>query len=1548
MEALFSDYEAIRKSGLFDPEHYTKACPDVAERNVDPLVHYLEEGAREGRDPHPDFDTAFYLEQCRERGEEPANPLLHYLLIGAARGFQIKRGGAPASTPQTPGQATKPVILLAVEALGVAGTSDGRSRLSINGWALAAAPITEITAAIEGAVVGRATYGLPRPDIARLYRDRDHAGNSGFILSFDLPGTAGGTIEPLLTVRTEDGEIGRRPLRVDIPPQQVEVPAVDPYAEPSGEPAAFDQPPMELFIDEATVDRRGLLRIEGWVVCLVQIELVEVFVDGDRIGEAEFGRVREDVEQVRADYPNARFSGFMLVSDIGRLGAGRKTITVRARARTGIMREQTAAVEVPRLGRARRAAADDGFHHHCDEIALTTAGTVVVRGWAACPSPIASITVLLDGEEIGEAELGVERADVGNLFPSLPHARQSGFAFARQTGKSLRDEHLITLRLHRDDGEIHEIILPALASETALPATTAAGNTAGDAERRLHLDAPALVGGAMGLPLRGNLEISGWALARAGVAAVEIAIDGMPMANADYGVRRLDIQASFPDWENALGSGFLALVPHRVLPLGEHRVSVTLRDKTGKTARLEFGISVEELSDTSGPWTLRRKMPRAEIDLGLRLLQHRQWQPAFHIAMPVDSGAAAPACATIASLGAQVYRNWRLVVAAAPKALADTGLRAALDGIADRVQVVRKLTRPALLGENAGNAAFLTVLEPGDELGCDAFLEMALTTAVHPDADFLYSDERRLNPASGKVEAFFKPQWSPDLLLSANYVGRLWCARADLVRAIAGPADELLQHGDYDLALRCTETAKAIRHIPAVLCERAEAEADDVKRDDVKRDRAALERALKRRGIAGEVRPGLVAGTYRVKRALTTKGLVSIIIPTCAAQGMVKTCIETLRRRTAYKKYEIVCIENIPPADRKWRGWLKRNADRVVSTTEPYNWSRFNNLAAKAAKGEFLLFLNDDIEIIEPDWLGTLLGEAQRPEVGAVGPLLLYPDRRIQHAGLFLAAMGQGRHAFRYLAEDQPGYFGLARSQRNVIALTGACLMTRRKTFNSLGGFDEAHLVINNDLDFVCGLANKASSRSLRRTPGSSITASRAAMPDAYDATVFESKWRDLFLAGDPYLSPHLARHQDDFSPDGEPDRVLVTGGPALNRDEIRNILIVKLDHIGDCIIAFPALRRLQRHFPQARITVLTSRASKSVWALEPCVAHTIEFDFFHARSALGELELADEDWQKLRERLVPARFDLAVDLRKHPETRDVLRHTGARYLAGFDHRNLFAWLDVAIDWGGDQAYARKRQHTADDLVNLVDAIAAACEADRQVIVAPPSKLPPKLSAELARGLDKLAGAPLICVHPAAGNAMKQWPADYFATVIDRLVAAYGARIVLIGAPGEEAIADALIARLRHPDAVSSLIGKLPLAELPALLARASLFLGNDSGPKHIAAGLGVPTVGVHSGTVDVREWGPIGVNAVAVAREMVCSPCYLSQPEDCRRGLACLRELSPETVYDACERLLLLSAPQAPARAKKAAARQPARPARRRVRAARQSAAALALAGRR
>ncbi len=1519
MQGLFGDYEEIRKSGLFNAEYYLAEYPDVVERNLDPLVHYLEEGAQQGRNPSPEFDSAFYREQCRQKGEEPSNPLLHYIRIGLARGFGPRPGDPPADKPppvtasqrsRARNQAGRQPILVAIESLGVIGMPDGSSRFSVGGWALAAAPVSEITASMNGRIVGTATYGLGRPDVARLYPDREAAAHCGFLLAFELPSIESGVVEPLLTVHTADGEVGQRSLRVEIPPQEMDVGIVDPRNQTGTAVAGTGPLAMQLYIDNASVDRDGILHLEGWVVCLVQIESVDAFIGDVRIGMTEFGRARADVEKAHPDYPNSRFSGFILATDVSHLASGKKTLTIRAVARTGITGEATTEVTIPRRSAARGATPKIGFSYHCDEVTLTTAGRFYLKGWAVCAAATAEIVVFLDEEEIGRAELGLERPDVGNLFPAFPHARHPGFTLDAQVGQSRAGEHLITLRVSLGDGEVHEALLPVFVREANEPGAAAAE----DSDHRLEIDNPPVIDGKVAAPIGGNLEISGWALARAGVAAIDIAIDGTPIALADYGLRRLDVRSAFPDRDDALASGYSALLPHRVLPKGRHLVSVTLRDRAGQTANTEFQIEVKERSDTSGPWSLRRKMAQAEIDLSLRILERRGRQPIFLVVLPVTDEAKSlgQAGATIASLCAQAYPNWRLLIAPqGTHAKSAAALLAAMGGLRERGDVLSDATLGALaeLASLAGRPAsetFLAVLAPGDELGVDAFLEMAIAAALYAEADFLYSDERCRNPASGTVDAFFKPQWSPDLMLATNYVGQLWCARADLLGAVADRTEKLLDGGEYDLVLRCTEAAKRVRHIPAVLCERGERAPDDI--DSTEQAVAALGRALARRAISGEVGPGLVAGTHRLKRALERPGLVSIIIPTCAAQGLIETCITTLRRLTTYPDYEIICIENIPPKDRKWRAWLRRNADRVISTNEPFNWSRFNNLAAAQAKGRFLLFLNDDIEITDPDWLGTLLAEAQRPEIGVVGPRLLYPDRRIQHAGMFLAAMGQARHAFRYAAEDDPGYFGLALTPRNVIAVTGACLLTRRETFDALGGFDEAQAIINNDLDF-CLRAWRSGLFNLY-TPHATLihheAVSRSALADEYDVAAFDSQWRDLFLAGDPFSNPHLSKSHDNLVAEPEPTQLLVTGRPILSRDEIRNILVVKLDHIGDCVIAFPAVRRLKRHFPQARIAVLTSRASRPIWSLEPSVDETIEFDFFHARSALGELGRSEEDWLALRERLAPQRFDLAVDLRKHTETRMALQYSGARHLAGFDFRNQFPWLDITLEWAGDQVYARKHQHNGDDLINLVDAIAAACESDRIVIMPHPSSAPPPVPSTRRRSPE----GPLVCVHPTVGNDARQWPPEYFVAVINRLIEEDGARVVLIGGPGDEPVAADIIKQVRRPKAISSVVGKVPLAELPALLMQAALFLGNNSGPKHIAAGLGVPTVGIHSGTEDVREWGPVGPSAIAVARDMVCAPCYLPNAADCRRGLACLRGLAPAEVYSACKRLLLLAAP--------------------------------------
>ncbi|HYZ20841.1 MAG TPA: glycosyltransferase family 9 protein, partial [Rhodopila sp.] len=312
--------------------------------------------------------------------------------------------------------------------------------------------------------------------------------------------------------------------------------------------------------------------------------------------------------------------------------------------------------------------------------------------------------------------------------------------------------------------------------------------------------------------------------------------------------------------------------------------------------------------------------------------------------------------------------------------------------------------------------------------------------------------------------------------------------------------------------------------------------------------------------------------------------------------------------------------------------------------------------------------------------------------------------------------------------------------------------------------------------------------------------------------------------------------------------------------------------------------------------------------ALEPDIDELITFDFFHARSQLGERELTMEDYAALREQLRPYRFDLAIDLRKHPSTRDVLKYTGARFLAGFDHLGQYPNLDVALDWDGDRTLQRKRNHIVDDLLALVRAVERATETDRDIMRPGPAPLP---LDELPAEVQALFARPVVAVHPGAGNITKQWPEEHFSALIDLLIERNGVNILLVGGPDEVAVADSLRQNVLHPQHIASMAGKTPLGDLPRLLKHCALYIGNDSGPKHIAAAIGIPTIGIHSGVVDPVEWGPLGPHAVALRRNMSCSPCYLAKAEDCPRALACLRFLEPALVHETAD--LLLAAARRP-----------------------------------
>ncbi|HEY1313540.1 MAG TPA: glycosyltransferase, partial [Steroidobacteraceae bacterium] len=1242
MTTLFRAYELLASSELFDAEYYVRHNPDIAALNVDPVLHYLESGAGRVLNPSAHFDSAYYLEQCLRNGEVTSNPLLHYITVGASRGLKPLRdaGGAePLAARNLPGG-----FAIHVDRAAVIRGADGSSRLAITGWAVAQAAVSRLSAACNDVPLGEATLGIARPDVAQAFPDHAHAVNAGFSIVADFTAPEGSAQLPLtVSLLTAGGAEHRQVLQMEID------------STPSAEDAAAvatrtvrarvekHPPPMQIEIDEAMVDDAGILTVSGWAVCSLDITSVSVWVDGEMIGTADFGRRREDVARARKEFPRALNSGFAYNADLTRFGAGERTVKVEAVAQSGIRRHALVQVLIPEpsvpLG-------EPLFHFHCDSISLSTAGAVYIEGWLIGATTTESLTVMLDGIDIGAASIGRERPDVGQAFPGISYARNSGFTFRRAPGSAVEPgEHHIVLHVRDAAGAVREVPLPVWAAEAAPDGEKSSPLAAGeDADAiALSIDAPRISNGRAETPIISSLSINGWALAGAGVAEVSITIDGAPVANAQHGIRRDDVASAFPDRVDAQQSGFATLIPHWLLAKGAHSVCISVRDRADHVASVQFGIEVEEIPEGDGPWSLRRKMSQAEIDLQLAVLSGLAFRPWFSIVMACDGEEASLAAVrrTLRSLEDQAYGHWNVwFFARGQKALGKrwrTALLAGFEALEGRLKFAAprdalNFGRAAVCPPGSWDGALVLPLLSGDELGCDALLELALAGGQNRGCDVFYGDERCHSAVTNSVQAYFKPGWSPDLLLSTNYIGRPWCVSSAVLERAGLNVGEWLRHGDYDFVLRATEAAAGVGHVPKVLCQRgpcaAESEAPE---------RQALARALTRRKISGSIKKGCRRGFYRVKPNKAKYGRVSIIIPTRASRGLIKVCLETLKAKTAYRDYEIICIENIPLEDAQWKEWLRANADKVLSTDEPFNWSRYNNRCAQQASGDFLLFLNDDIEILDKDWLDTLLHAAARPEVGIVGPQLLYPDGTVQHAGLALTnVMGRARHIFRHGRDNDPGYFGLALAQRNVIAVTGACMLMRREIFDALNGFDEAYSVINNDLDFCL--------RAWRRgllivyTPHTRLIhhemVSRGALGDAFDSTAFIREWQGVFALGDPYLNRNLSRDSDDLVPEREPVTAICTGYPLFARSAIRRILVLKLDHIGDCITSLPAIRKLKRHFPKARITVLTGTATKLVWSMEPAVDRVLEFNFFHARSQLGKVGVSEQELNDLAEQL--------------------------------------------------------------------------------------------------------------------------------------------------------------------------------------------------------------------------------------------------------------------------------------------------------------------------
>ena len=570
----------------------------------------------------------------------------------------------------------------------------------------------------------------------------------------------------------------------------------------------------------------------------------------------------------------------------------------------------------------------------------------------------------------------------------------------------------------------------------------------------------------------------------------------------------------------------------------------------------EFMIRLSERMEPEevpyGPWFETHRIAEAELERQKK--QHWDQKPLISIVVPAYRTPEVFLRQMIDSVRAQSYPFWELCIAnGSPEE----------DGMAEVLRQYQELdlrVKVKELKENLGiaentNAAFamaggdfVALLDHDDLLAPNALYEVAKRIVSDPRIDVVYTDEDKVTMELDEhFQPHFKPDFSIDLLRSNNYICHLFVVRRSLVEEIGGFRREYDGAQDYDFIFRCVEKADKIEHIPEILYHWRTHKASTADNPMSKMyafdaGKRAIEGNLRRCGVEGTVSHTKDLGFYRVEYPVQGSPLVSVIIPNKDHSAMLKQCLDSVFEKTTYQNYEIIIVENNSEEEETFEYYeelKKRSNVQIVVWEGGFNYSAINNFAVPYANGDFLLFLNNDVEVIEKNWMMWMLGNCQRSEVGIVGAKLYYPDHTIQHAGTIIGIGGIAGHAFLNMPGSRSGYLHKASIQLNLSAVTAACMMMKRSVFEEINGFEERLSVAFNDVD-LCLRTVKAGYLVVY-LPFAELchyeSKSRGAEDSEEKIRRFQTeiefmrnRWIDLLKAGDPYYNKNLTLSKWNYS----------------------------------------------------------------------------------------------------------------------------------------------------------------------------------------------------------------------------------------------------------------------------------------------------------------------------------------------------------------------------------------------------------------------------------
>jgi len=519
------------------------------------------------------------------------------------------------------------------------------------------------------------------------------------------------------------------------------------------------------------------------------------------------------------------------------------------------------------------------------------------------------------------------------------------------------------------------------------------------------------------------------------------------------------------------------------------------------------------------------------------------YTPLVSIIMPTYNSPRAHLISAIESVISQIYDNWELCIC-------DDGSKDGTVSLLMEVARQNERIKVKRLKENRGissatNSAlemasgeYIALLDHDDLLTVNALLEVVALINDDKGIDVIYSDQDKVDEKGNLSSPFFKPDWSPELFLGVMYVGHLLVVRRETALAVGGFRQEFDKVQDYEFMLRISEKTNKIKHIPKILyhwrmIEGSLAYGLNQKNDIDKLQAAAVNAHLTRLSV-----PAKAEANQRHRHRVICKPLprdshpkVSIIIPTKDAPDHIQRCLASIYEKTTYRNFEVVVVDN-GTVDKRALKTLSSFPVKVIPFNQAFNFSVANNIGVGGCDGEIVVLLNNDTEVVTPDWLEILLFYLSKDNVGIVGPMLTYADRTVQHAGVVLGFRGTADHIMRGFPRESDGYAGSLSCAREVSAVTGACLMIRKDDYDRMGGLVEYYATHYQDVDLCLRVISKG--KRIICVPQVELihyeSASRKTYYDLVDRALLLDSWGDLIAAHDPYYNINFSLEHTDYS----------------------------------------------------------------------------------------------------------------------------------------------------------------------------------------------------------------------------------------------------------------------------------------------------------------------------------------------------------------------------------------------------------------------------------